>query len=80
MLVGAALATGAITAGLISDASEDTAVGALLAQPAAVSVPLAFGTMVLLSLRGRRRVTSAPPWPRSTSRSECTRSARPVRE
>jgi Na+(H+)/acetate symporter ActP len=53
MLAGAVVATGAITAGLISHASEDTAVGALLAQPAALSVPLAFGTMVLLSLRGR---------------------------
>jgi Na+(H+)/acetate symporter ActP len=53
MLAGAMVATGAITAGLISHASEDTALGALLAQPAALSVPLAFGTMVLLSLRGR---------------------------
>jgi len=53
MVAGGAVATGAIAAGLITNASEDTAVGALLAQPAAVSVPLAFGTMVLLSLRSR---------------------------
>jgi hypothetical protein len=59
MLVGAGVATGAITAGLISNASEDTALGALLAQPAAVSVPLAFTTMVLLSLRTRSAADAA---------------------
>jgi Na+(H+)/acetate symporter ActP len=51
MVVGGTVATGAIAAGLISGASQDTALGALLAQPAAVSVPLAFATMALLSLR-----------------------------
>jgi Na+(H+)/acetate symporter ActP len=51
MVAGASVATGAIAAGLVSGASEDTALGALLAQPAAVSVPVAFGTMVALSLR-----------------------------
>jgi Na+(H+)/acetate symporter ActP len=53
MLVGAGVATGMIAAGLIGDASEDTALGAILTQPAAVSVPLAFGTMVALSLRSK---------------------------
>jgi cation/acetate symporter len=53
MVVGAGVATGMIAAGLIGDASEDTALGAILTQPAAVSVPLAFGTMVALSLRSK---------------------------
>lgn len=56
MLVGALVATGMIAAGLIGDLPEDTALGAILTQPAAVSVPLAFATMVLLSLR-----SPAPP-------------------
>jgi Na+(H+)/acetate symporter ActP len=56
MVVGAAVATGMIAAGLIGDIGEDTALGAILTQPAAVSVPLAFGTMVALSLRS----TNAP--------------------
>lgn len=56
MLAGALVATGMIAAGLIGDLPEDTAVGAILTQPAAVSVPLAFATMVLLSLR-----SPAPP-------------------
>ena len=50
---GAGVATGMIATGLIGDFAEDTALGAILTQPAAVSVPLAFGTMVLLSLRSR---------------------------
>ena len=50
---GALVATGMIATGLIGDFAEDTALGAILTQPAAVSVPLAFGTMVLLSLRSR---------------------------
>ena len=53
MLVGAGVATGMIATGLIGDFAEDTALGAILTQPAAVSVPLAFGTMVALSLRSR---------------------------
>jgi cation/acetate symporter len=53
MVAGATVATGAIAAGLVSGASEDTALGAILAQPAAVSVPVAFCTMVALSLRSR---------------------------
>ena len=42
-----------IAAGLIGDVSEDTALGAILLQPAVVSVPIAFATMILLSLRSR---------------------------
>ena len=42
-----------IATGLIGDFPEDTALGAILTQPAAVSVPIAFGTMVALSLRRR---------------------------
>jgi Na+(H+)/acetate symporter ActP len=53
MVAGAAVATGMIAAGLIGDVSEDTALGAILTQPAAVSVPLAFGTMIALSLRSK---------------------------
>ena len=53
MLAGALVATGMIATGLIGDFAEDTALGAILTQPAAVSVPIAFGTMVLLSLRSR---------------------------
>ena len=40
-----------IAAGLIGDVSEETAVGAILIQPAVVSVPIAFATMIALSLR-----------------------------
>ena len=53
MLAGAGVATGMIATGLIGDFPEDSALGAILTQPAAVSVPIAFGTMVLLSLRSR---------------------------
>jgi hypothetical protein len=53
MVAGAAVATGMIAAGLIGDVSEATALGAILTQPAAVSVPLAFGTMIALSLRSK---------------------------
>jgi Na+(H+)/acetate symporter ActP len=53
MLAGACAASGMIAAGLIGDVGEDTALGAILTQPAAVSVPIAFGTMVVLSLRSK---------------------------
>ena len=56
MLAGALVATGMITTGLVGDFAEDTALGAILTQPAAVSVPVAFGTMVALSLRSRTRL------------------------
>ena len=51
MIAGASVATGMITAGLIGDVSEESAIGAILLQPAVVSVPIAFATMILLSLR-----------------------------
>jgi Na+(H+)/acetate symporter ActP len=51
MLAGASVATGMIAAGLIGDVSEDTAAGAILTQPAAVSVPIAFAAMIVISLR-----------------------------
>jgi Na+(H+)/acetate symporter ActP len=51
MGVGALVATTGIFAGLVLDLSGG-ALAALLAQPAALSVPLAFTTMVLVSLRG----------------------------
>jgi Na+(H+)/acetate symporter ActP len=51
MLAGAGTATVAIFAGLA--AGEPTAgLGPLLAQPAMLTVPIAFATMVLVSLRG----------------------------
>ncbi len=50
MIAGASVATGMIAAGLIGDVSEATAAGAILTQPAAVSVPIAFATVILLSL------------------------------
>jgi len=58
MVAGAAAATGAIVVGLASDPDgasfAEGPVDALLAQPAAVSVPLAFAVMVAVSLRTRR--------------------------
>jgi cation/acetate symporter len=54
MLVGMAIATGLIFAGLVAGEPSGTA-GALLAQPAIASVPVAFLVMVVVSLR------SAPP-------------------
>jgi Na+(H+)/acetate symporter ActP len=54
MLVGTVLATAAIFTGLALGEPE-TGAGALLAQPAVVTVPLAFLTMVLVSVRDPRR-------------------------
>jgi Na+(H+)/acetate symporter ActP len=51
MIAGATVATGMIAAGLISGVSEESGAGAILLQPAVVSVPIAFATMILLSLR-----------------------------
>ncbi len=59
MLAGATVATGMITAGLLGSVSADTAAGAILTQPAAVSVPIAFATMVVISLRRPPRNVSA---------------------
>jgi cation/acetate symporter len=54
MAVGALLATGAIFTGLAVDAGSGT-IETLLAQPAVVSVPLAFATMFGVSLATRQR-------------------------
>ena len=59
MLAGAVVATGMIAAGLIGNAPETTAIGAILIQPAVVSVPIAFLTMVGLSLTDRPRNVGA---------------------
>jgi Na+(H+)/acetate symporter ActP len=55
MVAGAATATAGIFAGLLTDAPASTTGDALLAQPAAVSVPLAFLTMWVVSVRDPRR-------------------------
>ncbi len=54
MTVGALLATGAIFTGLAVDAGSGV-LGTLLAQPAVVSVPLAFVTMIGVSLATKVR-------------------------
>jgi Na+(H+)/acetate symporter ActP len=55
MAVGGAVATGCILWGLAAGDGPGEVLGSLLAQPAALSVPLAFATMVGVSVRGRRR-------------------------
>jgi Na+(H+)/acetate symporter ActP len=59
MVAGALVATGMIAAGLLGDVSEETAGGAILTQPAAVSVPIAFAAMIAISLRSAPRNVSA---------------------
>ena len=54
MIVGASVASAIIFTGLIADPADDT-VSALLTQPAALSVPIAFATMIGISLAGGRR-------------------------
>jgi Na+(H+)/acetate symporter ActP len=56
MVAGAILATSGILAGLVLGEPSGPA-GALLAQPAIVSVPVAFVTMILVSLSARERPT-----------------------
>lgn len=53
MVLGAFLATAAILTGLALGDGQGTATAALLAQPALVSVPIAFVTMIGVSLRER---------------------------
>jgi len=53
MVVGAVIATAAIVTGLALGESEVSTVGALLAQPALVSVPAAFLVMIGVSLSDR---------------------------
>ena len=55
MVVGGLAATGCIATGLLVGGGSGEVLEALLAQPAALSVPLAFATMIGVSLRGRRR-------------------------
>jgi Na+(H+)/acetate symporter ActP len=58
MLVGTVIATAAIFTGLALG-EPTTGAGALLAQPAVVSVPIAFLVMVAVSLRDPRRPNPA---------------------
>jgi Na+(H+)/acetate symporter ActP len=51
MLTGAVLATAAIFTGLALGDESTSVIGALLAQPALVSVPVAFIAMIGVSLR-----------------------------
>jgi hypothetical protein len=54
MIAGAATASTAIAAFLIVEPSSTSFVGALLTEPAIISVPVAFGMMVGLSITERR--------------------------
>lgn len=56
MALGAAIATAGISVGLVLDRGDEDVAGALLTQPALVSVPVAFATMVLVSRAGQRGV------------------------
>jgi Na+(H+)/acetate symporter ActP len=51
MLAGALLATAAIFTGLALGDQSTSVIGALLAQPALISVPVAFVVMIVVSLR-----------------------------
>jgi Na+(H+)/acetate symporter ActP len=55
MIAGAAVASGAITAGQIAGTTAETVLGTLLTQPAVASVPIAFATMIGVSLLQRGR-------------------------
>jgi Na+(H+)/acetate symporter ActP len=59
MVCGMAVATAAIFTGLVLGRPTTGAAGALLTQPALVSVPVAFVVMVAVSLRDRRRLDAA---------------------
>ena len=61
MIAGTAVATGGIFAGLIAGENVGGALGALLSQPAVVSVPIAFVTMVAVSLLDPRGVPDVAP-------------------
>ncbi|HEX6459398.1 MAG TPA: cation acetate symporter [Thermoleophilaceae bacterium] len=61
MIAGAAVASGGIFAGLIAGENVGGALGALLSQPAVVSVPIAFVTMVVVSLLDPRGVPDVEP-------------------
>ena len=55
MIAGAVVATAAIVAGLVAGGEAVTTGDALLAQPAVLSVPVAFATMIAVSLRTAHR-------------------------
>jgi Na+(H+)/acetate symporter ActP len=57
MVAGATTASAAIAVAIATQPSSDTVAGALLTQPAIITVPIAFTTMIVLSLTGRE----APP-------------------
>jgi cation/acetate symporter len=59
MVTGMVIATAAIITGLAVGESETGATGALLAQPALVSVPLAFLVMIVVSIRDPTRIDPA---------------------
>ncbi len=59
MVTGMVIATAAIITGLAVGESETGATGALLAQPALVSVPLAFLVMIVVSVRDPTRFDPA---------------------
>jgi Na+(H+)/acetate symporter ActP len=59
MVAGASTATVAIAAGLLFEPPLDSALGAVLTQPAAITVPLAFAVMVGISLLWPRPVPAA---------------------
>ncbi len=59
MLSGAVMATAAIFVGLALGDESASVTGALLAQPAIVTVPVAFLVMIAVSLRDSRRGASA---------------------
>jgi cation/acetate symporter len=59
MLVGALTATAAIFTGLALGDETSSVLGALLAQPALISVPVAFAVMIGVSLRDHNQAASA---------------------
>jgi cation/acetate symporter len=61
MIAGASVASAGIFAGLIAGENVGGALGALLSQPAVVSVPIAFITMVVVSLLDSADPVDAEP-------------------
>lgn len=59
MIAGAAVATAAIFTGLALGDTQTTTIAALLAQPALISVPIAFVTMIGVSLLDPHRISSS---------------------
>jgi Na+(H+)/acetate symporter ActP len=61
MIAGAAVASGGIFAGLVAGENVGGALGALLSQPAVVSVPIAFISMIAVSLLDRSERVDPEP-------------------